>query len=92
MNKNDVVTSVAQTTGFTKKDITAVVEAFTDVVTNSLVAGEDVKISGFGTFTVADRAPRTGRNPQTGEEIAIAASKAPKFKPSTTLKDIVNNR
>lgn len=89
MNKTELITAMAEKTGMTKKDTEAALKAFTDVVEETLVAGDKVSLVGFGTFEVRDRAARTGRNPQTGEEIEISASKAPKFKASGKLKEIV---
>ena len=91
MNKEFLVKTVAgNIDGATKKDIEVVVNEVFDTIKNTLASGEKVAIAGFGTFDVADRAARTARNPRTGEEIAVPASKAPKFKASKTLKDIVN--
>lgn len=90
MNKTELVAAVADKAGITKKDAEAVVAAFTDTVTAELKKGGKVQLVGFGTFEVSERAARTGRNPQTGKEMKIAASKAPKFKPGKAFKDAVN--
>ena len=90
MNKVELVAKVAENVGFTKKDVTAVVEALVDAVVETVAAGEDVKLAGFGTFGVTERAAREGRNPLTGETIQIAASKSPKFKAAKAFKDAVN--
>ena len=90
MNKAELVAAVAAKTGDTKKNAEEVVNAFVDVVTASLKKGEKVQLVGFGSFEVKKRAARKGRNPQTGEEIKIPASKAPAFKPGKALKDAVN--
>lgn len=90
MNKTELVAAVADKAGITKKDAEAVVAAFTDTVTSELKKGEKVQLVGFGTFEVTERAARTGRNPQTGKEMKIAASKAPKFKPGKAFKDAIN--
>ena len=74
----------------TKKDVEAVLKAFTDVVSGELKKGGKVQLVGFGTFEVSERAAREGRNPQSGEPMKIAASKAPKFKAGKALKDMVN--
>ena len=74
----------------THKDTEAVVGAFFSTIQESLAAGENVQVIGFGTFEVRERAARVGRNPQTGEEIQIAAAKVPAFKPGKALKDAVN--
>jgi len=90
MNKTELVAAVAEKTGMTKAAAAEAVNALLDTVTNTLAAGEDIAMPGFGTFTVRERAARTGRNPQTGAEMQIEASKAPAFKPGKTLKDAVN--
>lgn len=90
MNKTELVAAVAEKTGMTKAAAAEAVNALLDTVTNTLAAGEDITMLGFGTFTVRERAARTGRNPQTGAEMQIEASKAPAFKPGKTLKDAVN--
>ena len=89
MNKGDLVSAMAEVTGMTKKDTAAAVDAFIEVVSETLEKGEDVALVGFGTFKVKERAARKGRNPQTGEEIDIPASKTVAFKAGKTLKDIV---
>ena len=91
MNKTELVAAMADKAGLTKKDAEAALKAFTDVVSDELKKGEKVQLVGFGTFEVAERPARTGRNPKTGEEMQIAASKAPKFKAGKALKDVVNN-
>ncbi|KAF1300901.1 MULTISPECIES: HU family DNA-binding protein [Enterococcus] len=90
MNKADLIAAVAEKSGLTKKDATAAVGAVLETVETSLKNGESVQIMGFGTFEVRDRAARKGRNPQTGEEITIPASKNPAFKPGKQLKESVN--
>ena len=77
MNKSDLIAAIAAKTGSTKKDAEATLNAFVDVVTDSLVKGDKVQLVGFGSFEVRKRAARKGRNPQTKEEIKIPASKAP---------------
>ena len=89
MNKTELVTALAERMELTKKDAEKALVAFTDIVTEELVKGERVAITGFGTFEVANRAEREGRNPATGEPMTIAASKAPKFKAGKLLKDAV---
>ena len=76
--------------GLSKKDAEAALKAFTDVVSDELKNGGKVQLVGFGTFEVSERAAREGRNPQSGEVMKIAASKAPKFKAGKALKDLVN--
>ena len=90
MNKTELVAAMADQTGLTKKDVEAVLKAFTDVVSGELKKGGKVQLVGFGTFEVRERAAREGRNPQRGEPMKIAASKAPKFKAGKALKDMVN--
>ena len=92
MNKSDLIAAIAAKTGSTKKDAEATLNAFVDVVTESLVKGDKVQLVGFGSFEVRKRAARKGRNPQTGKEMTIAASKAPKFKAGKALKDLVNKK
>ena len=92
MNKSDLIAAIAAKTGSTKKDAEATLNAFVDVVTDSLVKGDKVQLVGFGSFEVTKRAARKGRNPQTKEEIKIPASKAPVFKAGKALKDLVNKK
>ncbi|MBL8644335.1 MAG: HU family DNA-binding protein [Rhodospirillaceae bacterium] len=90
MNKNDLVAEVADATGLTKADAAKAVDAVLDSITGSLKKGKEVRLVGFGTFTVAKRAASEGRNPRTGEKIKIPASKRPKFSAGKALKDAVN--
>lgn len=90
MNKSELVAAIAEKAELSKKDAEKAVKAFTDTVAEQLKAGEKIQLVGFGTFEVAERAARTGKNPQTKEEIQIPASKAPKFKAGRALKDTVN--
>ena len=90
MNKNELISKVAGQTGYTKKDTGAVIDAVIEAIIDTVASGEKISIVGFGTFAVAEREARTGRNPKTGEEIEIAASKSPKFKAGSALKDAVN--
>ena len=87
MNKTELVAAISEKTELTKKDSE---KALIDVVAEELKKGEKVQLVGFGTFEVSERAARTGKNPQTGAEIKIAACKAPKFKAGKALKDAVN--
>ena len=89
MNKTQLVEAVAQNAKLTKKDAEAAVNAMTAAIADALKAGDKVQLVGFGTFEVKTRAARTGRNPQTGETIAIAASKNPTFSAGKALKDAV---
>ena len=90
MNKTEFVAAIAENAGLSKKDAEKAVKAFADVVACELKKGEKSQLVGVGTFEVSERAARTGRNPQTGKEMKIAASKAPKFKAGKALKDAVN--
>ena len=90
MNKTELIDSMAAKTGLTKKNAEAALNAFVETVSEELTKGEKVSLVGFGTFEVSERAEREGRNPQTGETMKIAASKAPKFKAGKALKDMVN--
>lgn len=90
MSKTELVAAIAEKTGLTKKDSEAAVNAFIGTVTEQLKKGEKVQLIGFGTFEVSERAERVGRNPQTGAEMTIAASKVPKFKAGKALKELLN--
>lgn len=90
MNKTELVAAMADKAEISKKDAEAALKAFTDVVAEELKKGEKIQLVGFGTFEISERAARTGRNPQTGAEMTIPASKAPKFKAGKALKDSVN--
>lgn len=92
MNKTELIDAIVRESGVTKKDSEAVLNAFINTVTKTLKKGDKIQLVGFGTFEVSKRAARTGRNPQTGKEIKIAASKSPKFKPGKALKDAVNKK
>lgn len=90
MSRQDLVAAMADKTGLSKKDAEKAVKAFMDVVSEELVKGGKVQLVGFGTFEVAERAAREGRNPRSGETMMIPASKMPKFKAGKALKDAVN--
>ena len=90
MNKTELIAAMAEQAQISKKDAEAALKAFTDVVAEELKANGKVQLVGFGTFEVSERAAREGRNPQTGETMTIAASKAPKFKAGKALKDMIN--
>lgn len=90
MNKTELVAAIAEQAEISKKDAEKALKAFTDVVAEELKKGEKIQLVGFGTFEVAERAAREGRNPKTGETMPIAASKTPKFKAGKALKDLVN--
>ena len=87
MNKAELVSAMADKANLSKKDAETALKAFTDVVAEELKKGEKIQL---GTFEVSERAERTGRNPQTGKEMTIPASKAPKFKAGKALKDMIN--
>jgi DNA-binding protein HU-beta len=89
MNKTELINAVAETSGLSKKDATKAVDAVFDSITEALRKGDKVQLIGFGNFEVRERAARKGRNPQTGEEMEIPASKVPAFKPGKALKDAV---
>ncbi len=89
MTKQEFVDLVAQKSGLTKRDAGDAVDAVLNVIADSLKAGTDVTFTGFGKFSVAHRAARTGVNPRTGERLSIAASKVPKFTPGSSLKQAV---
>ena len=91
MNKTELIAAAAQATGMTKKDTERVLNAALDTITATLVKGEKVQLSGFGTFEVKEREARVGRNPRTKEAVEIPATSVPVFKASTVLKDTVAN-
>lgn len=90
MNKNDLVSAVAEQTGLNKADLANAVEAVLQAITGTLAKGGEVRLVGFGTFSVTQRKASTGRNPRTGEKMEIKASNQPKFKAGKGLKDAVN--
>lgn len=90
VNKNDLVEGVAKSAGLSKADAARAVDGVLDQITTSLKKGQEVRLVGFGTFDVAERAASRGRNPRTGQTINIPASKQPKFKAGKALKDAVN--
>lgn len=90
MNKTELVAAMADQAGISKKDAEKALVSFTSVVSEELKKGGKVQLVGFGTFEVSERKAREGRNPQSGEVMKIAASKAPKFKAGKALKDMVN--
>ncbi|GHV97473.1 transcriptional regulator [Lactobacillus nasalidis] len=89
MNKTELVSVVSEKTEFSKKESAQIVDALFATIEEELAKGEKVQLIGFGTFEVRERAARKGRNPQTGAEIEIPASKVPAFKPGKALKDAV---
>ncbi|CAH9019016.1 HU family DNA-binding protein [Candidatus Nitrosacidococcus sp. I8] len=90
MNKTELIDAISKKGDLKKTETARVVDSIIEAITDTLSRGEQVVLIGFGTFSVRDRAARTGRNPQTGEEIKIKASKNPVFKAGKTLKDAVN--
>ena len=90
MNKAELVTAMATETGLSKKDVESVLNTFVNVVSDELAKKEKVQLVGFGTFETRERASRTGRNPQTGETVKIAARVVPGFKAGNKLKDALN--
>ena len=90
MNKNDLIAAVAASAGLSKTDAARAVAAVLDGISAALAKGDEVRLVGFGTFSVAKRAATTGRNPRTGTAIKIPASTQPKFKAGKALKDAVN--
>ena len=88
-NKQDLINAVAEKTGFSKKESTTVLNTILNEIESILVSGDKLQLIGFGNFEVRQRSARKGRNPQTGEEITIPASKVPAFKPGKELKDAV---
>ncbi len=92
MNKNDLISAVAQATDTSKTDAAKAVDGVLDAITGALKSGDGVQLIGFGSFSVANRAARQGRNPRTGAVIQIAASKQPKFKAGKALKEAVNRQ
>jgi DNA-binding protein HU-beta len=91
MNKTELVNQVAETSELSKKDAAKAVDALFHTISETLAKGDKIQVLGFGNFEVRERAARKGRNPQTGEEIEIAASKVPAFSPGKSLKEIVKN-
>ncbi|MBF0426470.1 MAG: HU family DNA-binding protein [Magnetococcales bacterium] len=92
MNKTDLIDHVAKKAELTKVQAAAAVDAVVGAITGSLKSGEGVSLIGFGTFSVSERAARTGRNPRTGKEIQIAAARLPRFRPGKGLKDAVDGK
>jgi DNA-binding protein HU-beta len=88
-NKNDLVAAVAESTGLSKTDAATAVDAVFQAISTALKEGDEVRLVGFGTFAVTERAASEGRNPRTGEKISIPASKLPKFKAGKGLKDSI---
>jgi DNA-binding protein HU-beta len=90
LNKNDLIATVAQTAGLQKKEAARAVDGVLDAITDALKGGQEVRLVGFGTFTVSERQASSGRDPRTGEVIQISASKQAKFRAGKGLKDALN--
>ncbi len=90
MNRSQLIDSVAEGSGLSKAEAQRALDAVIDTITTSVANGEKVSLTGFGTFELRERAARTGRNPQTGEQMEIRASKSPAFKPGKSFKDAVD--
>lgn len=90
MNKQDLISTVAESSALSKSDASKAVEAVFDAISGALKKGDEVRLVGFGTFSVTQRKASTGRNPRTGETMTIKASSQPKFKAGKGLKDAVN--
>jgi DNA-binding protein HU-beta len=92
MNKNDLITQVAKESKLTKTDANKAIDVFIETITKTLKKGDDIRLTGFGTFTTANRAATEGRNPRTGQKIKIAATRLPKFRAGKLLKEAVAKR
>ena len=92
MNKPELIAKIAEKTNYTKKQVEEITASVFEVIMDTLASGDKAVISGFGTFEVHERAKKTGRNPQTGEEILIEGSMAPVFKSAKVFKDYVNRK
>lgn len=90
MNKNELIGAVSETSGLSRSDAMRAVEGVFDAISGALKSGEEVRLVGFGTFSVAKRKASTGRNPRTGQPMKINASSQPKFRPGKGLKEAVN--
>ncbi|MCW3787991.1 HU family DNA-binding protein [Plebeiibacterium sediminum] len=90
MTKQEFVNAIASESGLSKVDTEKALKATTEAIKNALAKGDSVQLIGFGTFSISERAARTGRNPQTGKEIQIAAKKVAKFKPGKALDESIN--
>ncbi len=90
MNKQELISAIAENANLSKKDAEAALSAFVGAVEGALKKGDKVQLVGFGSFEVRERAARVGRNPQTGAEMKIAAAKVPSFKAGKAFKDLIN--
>ena len=91
MNKTELIAEISQNTNINKRDVECILAATLDAITDAMLRGDSVQLFGFGTFEAKDRAPRTGRNPKSGESVQIAAKRSPVFRPSAALKEIIKN-
>jgi DNA-binding protein HU-beta len=91
MNKSELIDAAAASTGLSKSDVTKTLDSILGNISDAVQKGDRVSLSGFGTFERRERSARTGRNPQTGETLQVAASKAPAFKPAKAFRDAVNS-
>ena len=91
MTKADIVDEIAERTGLTKKDVADTVDQFLDAVSRALASGKHIEIRGFGSFSLHFRPPRQGRNPKTGETVALSGKYVPHFKPGKDLRERVND-
>ncbi len=87
MNKSELVTAISENAGITKADASRALQALLESLTSAMASGDSISLTGFGSFSVNERAARTGRNPSNGKALEIAAKKVPKFKPGKSLKD-----
>ena len=92
MNKSELIAAVADGANMTKADAASAIDAVVEAITSAIKSGDDVRLVGFGSFSVSARPAREGRNPQTGKTLTIAASKPPKFTAGKGLKDTINGR
>ena len=90
MNKGELISAIAEKAGLSKADSEKALNATTEAIKETLAKGESIQLIGFGTFSISERSARTGRNPQTGKEIQIAAKKVAKFKPGKALDETIN--
>jgi len=90
MNKSELIENTAESSGVNKRDVGKVLDGLLSGISGAVRKGDKVSLTGFGTFELRERAARTGRNPQTGEQLQVKASKAPAFKPAKAFKDAVN--
>jgi DNA-binding protein HU-beta len=90
VNKSELIEAAVESSGLSKRDVSRALDSILDSISDAVRQGDKVSLSGFGTFERRERSARTGRNPQTGEQLQVAASKTPAFKPAKAFKDAVN--